>query len=221
MDLSVREVNPDDTFQFQCHRCGECCHNVKESIMLTSWDLFRLAKHLNRPIEEVIVDYTVAVPIGGTLFPIFTLRTRPYGDTCIFYKNGCTVQDAKPQVCRLYPLNVHPGKHDGLDYFIVSQKPHHYTGETHKVGDWINANLTCDDRRFMIEWFNQALELGKLMQRIGTISNDMTIQERVLISFVWLMYTCYDTQEEFWPQYERNLAQLKKEMDYAARSGSC
>jgi len=216
IDLSVMKVGPDDTFQYHCFRCGECCHNVRESIMLTSWDMFRLAKLLDRPIEEFINDYTVP---GLITFPIFTLKTKPYGDACIFYKNGCSVQEAKPLVCRLYPLNIEPGDHEGLSYCIVSQKPHHYTGQTRKVGDWMAENLTPDDRRFMVGWFNQVLEFGKLMKRIGQTAGGKEKLERLLTSMIWMMYVCYEIQEDFWPQYERNMACLKKGLESAAKGG--
>lgn len=221
IDLTVKKVGPDNTFQYHCFRCGECCHNVRESIMLTSWELYRLAKHLDRPIEVVIEYYTVPVFISKNTFPLFMLKTKPYGDVCVFYKNGCSIQDVKPIVCRLYPLNIEPGKYDGLDYCIVSQKPHHYTGETHSVGDWIVANLSPDDRRFMIEWFNKAIELGRAMRKIGVAPNGEEKMKRMLTTIIWLMYFCYETQEDFWPQYERNMAVLKKEMELAAKSGFC
>lgn len=219
IDLTAKKVEPNDTFQYHCFRCGKCCHNVKESIMLTSWELFNLAKHMNRPIEAVIEDYTIPVFLSKNSFPIFVLKTTLHGDACIFHKTGCSIQDVKPIVCRLYPLNIEPGNHDGLAYFIVSQMPHHYTGETHRVGDWMNANLTPDDRRFMIEWFKKVVELGRVMRKIGATPNGEKKLERLLMSITWLMYFCYETQEEFWPQYKRNMAELKKILELAAKSG--
>jgi Fe-S-cluster containining protein len=178
--------------------------------MLTTFDLFHLARFLKRPIEEVVNDYIVPVDIFGVGYPFFTLKTKPHGDVCVFYKGGCSVQEAKPLPCRLYPLNIEPGPHDGLSYCLVSQKQHHYTGEAHRVAGWMAENLAPDDRRFMVDWFVRALEHGRLIRKIKANAESRDEFEPLMASVLWLMYFCYKPQDGFWPQYERNMALLDK-----------
>ena len=216
-DFTYKKVNPEDTFQFHCKRCGECCHNVKDAIMLTTLDLFQLARQLNRPVEDVVLEYTEPVTVSDNSFPLFVLKTKQHNDACFLYKNSCSVQGAgKPLPCRLYPLNIEPGPHDGLSYLIVSQKPHHYTGATHSVADWMKENLTPDDRRFMVGWFEQVLELGRLMRGITQKSADGKMPEQLMIKLVLLMYFSYDIEKNFWPQYEWNMGLLKKLLETSA-----
>ena len=43
----------DDTFQFHCNQCGECCKH-REDILISPFDLFRLTRYLNmKPTEFV------------------------------------------------------------------------------------------------------------------------------------------------------------------------
>lgn len=208
----AKKVGPNDTFQYHCFRCGECCHNVKESIMLTTWELFKLAKHLGLPMDEVVNRYLTPVFIGGVAFPLLMMETKPYGDACIFYKQGCSIQEAKPIACKLYPLNIEPGKHNGLSYFIVSQKPHHYTGEIHRVGNWMEQNLSPDDRRFMIRWFKEMPEIGRLMWKIPQAHNGAQPRKDILFPVLVRMYFAYDTRKDFWKQFDQNMAALKMEL---------
>ncbi len=178
--------------------------------MLTSYDLFHLARYLKLPIEEVVNSYLVPVDITGIGYPFFMLKTKPHGEACVFYKDGCTVQGAKPLPCRLYPLNIEPGTHEGLSYCIVSQRQHHYTGETHRVADWMAENLTPDDRRYMVGWFDMAVEQGRAIRRIKEKSQNEKEFEPFMVKLLWLMYFFYDPLDDFWPQYERNMALLEK-----------
>jgi Fe-S-cluster containining protein len=178
--------------------------------MLTTYDLFYLARYLNRGIDDVVNDHIALVDFCGVGYPFFMLKTKAHGNACVFYKDGCSVQNAKPLACRLYPLNIEPGPHDGLNYCLVSRKQHHYTGETHRVADWMAENLSQDDRRFMIGWFTQAVEHGRAIRRIKKKAENEEEFEDFMVRVLWLMYFNYEPQDDFWPQYERNMALLSK-----------
>ena len=182
--------------------------------MLTGLDLFQLARHLEQPIEDIIEQYTVPVPLSQYNFPLLTLKTKQYGDVCVFYKAGaCTTQSAKPLVCRLYPLNIAPSGTDGLEYYMVSQKPHHYTGTTCQVSVWMEANLTANDRRYMVDWYKMALAFGKVMRKIQSAADKEKQINLLCTHIVWFLYFHFNTMEDFWPQYQRNMQVLQQELD--------
>jgi len=218
-DLGYPKAEPNDIFQFNCSHCGDCCRNVKQAVPLNGLDLYRLMRYFKRPMEQIIEKYTEVVFIGDSNFPLMMLKTT-HDDTCIFYKSGCSVQEAKPLPCRLYPYNIKPGNHDGLSYCIVSQKPHHYTGKTHRVGNWMRENLTPDDRRYMIGWFSQALQIGLLAMEICQKPDGAAIYEQLLARIIWLLYFYYEAGEDFWPQHERNMALLMDMLKSSANDRS-
>lgn len=45
---NVRPVTLNEQVLFQCKRCGGCCRNVKDSIMLEPMDIYRLSRHLRK-----------------------------------------------------------------------------------------------------------------------------------------------------------------------------
>jgi hypothetical protein len=71
-------------------------------------------------------------------------------------------------------------------------------------------NLSQDDRRFMIGWFTQAVEHGRAIRSIKKKAENEEEFEDFMVRVLWLMYFNYEPQDDFWPQYERNMALLGK-----------
>ena len=119
-------------------------------------------------------------------------------------------------MCQLYPMNVGPddvGRGE-LSYFLVSRRAFHYTGDTYTAREWMDANLSADYRRFIPQMYQVAADAGKLVRRIqkrGRISAEQIGKQIVLY-----MYILYDAQDDFWPQWERNVALLLKNLDHMA-----
>ena len=42
INASKHALKPGQTFRFHCTQCGDCCRN-REDILLTPYDLFRIA----------------------------------------------------------------------------------------------------------------------------------------------------------------------------------
>ena len=80
---------------FACQRCGHCCEGVG-GIVLSAHDIERLGDHLALDREALLARF--AEYVGGRQ----RLITGP-NDYCIFYKQGCTVHPARPDVCRAWP----------------------------------------------------------------------------------------------------------------------
>jgi Fe-S-cluster containining protein len=128
--LKFQPVNPDDEFQFSCSNCGECCRNIKEAVMVESLDLFRIARYMKLTTAEAMEAYTVPAFLSRG-FPILLMKTKQHMNACVFLKDGkCSIHSNKPRTCRLYPLNAGPWdkSKSNFQYFIVSQRPHHFTG---------------------------------------------------------------------------------------------
>lgn len=210
----VKPVKPEDEFNYQCSLCGDCCRNVKEAIMLESFDVFRLSRHFTRignpvqTIEGILTEYTTPVPLTDLGYPIFLLNTKGPKDECVFLQAGrCNAQPAKPRTCRLYPLSVGPGdKDDSFNYAIVSQKQHHFTGPKIRVSDWMAENFSSEDREFTALEYKLAGELGRLMRRL----KDKGVNERqILFPIMLYKYFDFDIDEPFMPQYTKNIEALK------------
>ena len=62
----------DDTFEFTCRTCGRCCKN-RDDILLSAFDVFRLAKFFKREPEYIIERYC-EVYIGRSCFKIVDIE---------------------------------------------------------------------------------------------------------------------------------------------------
>lgn len=81
---------------FDCLACGACCLHGG-GVLLLAQDVARLAAHLGLTEDEVRIRYTS----DGE-----RLRTKGRDDpSCVFLEGKrCTVYEARPQVCRDYPV---------------------------------------------------------------------------------------------------------------------
>ena len=56
LKLMEKPLGPEDTFQFRCKQCGSCCRN-RVDILLSPFDLCRMAKELDEPLQKVFEKY--------------------------------------------------------------------------------------------------------------------------------------------------------------------
>ncbi len=69
----VKLVMPDDKFSFHCSRCGECCRNVENAIMLESLDVFRISRYIKQIGNTAqSIDEILEVCASGA--PLFNIR---------------------------------------------------------------------------------------------------------------------------------------------------
>ena len=132
MERNILPVRTQDVINFHCRQCGRCCRHVKDSVMVTPLDAFRLAKFLNNKghryadILELYTLFCEPIVLTEEGYSIFVLKTKGPEDACIFLEGDrCTVYGAHPYTCRLYPFTVEYG-HNGRDfaYFLCTELPH-------------------------------------------------------------------------------------------------
>ena len=55
-ELMKKPLRADDEFYFRCDQCGECCKD-RIDILLSPFDLCRMAKAVDEPLPEVLNKY--------------------------------------------------------------------------------------------------------------------------------------------------------------------
>ena len=85
-----------DPIPFDCLACGACCLHAG-GVLLLDDDVARLAAHFELSGDDVRMRYTS----DGE-----HLRTKGRDDPACVFLDGkrCTVYEARPQVCRDYPV---------------------------------------------------------------------------------------------------------------------
>lgn len=78
-----------------CTQCANCCRVATTQV--TERDVERLARFIGMRVSEFLRDYTVESPDEGRI-----LKRNENG--CVFLENNlCSVYEARPQTCELFP----------------------------------------------------------------------------------------------------------------------
>ena len=127
----------DEAFSFACAGCGGCCRG-REDIVLSGFDLWRIAARLRLPPQIVARGYCRASI--GTVSHLPVLRLAPVKENrnnCPFLtENHCAIHEAEPLVCALYPLAQEISGEGAVSYFL---QPTSCGGQviSAKVGDYL------------------------------------------------------------------------------------
>ena len=88
--------------RFSCIRCSACCRYESGFVFLTENDVSTLTAALNMKYKEFTKAYCRWVPSANGNDQL-SLREKTNKD-CIFWKEGCTVYQARPLQCQSYPF---------------------------------------------------------------------------------------------------------------------
>lgn len=208
----AKTVALNEKVTFRCQLCGGCCRYVKDSIMLEPMDAYHLARYLREqgePVtgtEDVLAQYAHASWLENS-FPVFLLNTEGTLNVCTFLKDGrCSVYEARPQVCRMYPFSAAPGSR-GRDfhYLLCMEQPHHFTDGLIKVKDWLSQNFSAEAKATLKADYDAIPIIG---QNIRAMSEEKF--QSLLFRFLYYRYYNYELDEPFLPQFRSNLEALCK-----------
>lgn len=209
-DFYFSELSPKDTFRFQCQRCGRCCQNIRSTVAVNSLDIFNIAKHLNIPMSEATDLYTQPVMIMS-IIPVAVLQVNSETNNCVFLKNNaCSIYEARPYVCRVFPLSVLPHeKERELVYGKVSEDQHHYAGDEYRVKDWMDIQLSKEQREVLLLDKDTLGPISRCLLR----SKIVGLHSKFLFMYLYYRQENYDLSKPFLPQYKSNINQMLEEFE--------
>ena len=146
-------ISPNDSFEFECQRCGACCMNRRD-IILSPYDIYNGAKYLGITTTEFMQKYTYHSLGNQSKIPMILLETNKSNGFCpllkLDYKGSgkfkCAIHEAKPGACRNHPIgimsSIHVDEETGetttkTGYIKVNQCPQSKTGKMQSVADWM------------------------------------------------------------------------------------
>lgn len=205
-------VRPKDWVPFRCRLCGNCCRNLRGNLMPEQIDAYRLARFLWERgeveyMEDFYTRYTYPDMLEG-FFPVFLINTVDPDDSCVFLKDGrCSVYEARPRVCRLYPFTAFPGQRGKAFHFFqcMDSNSAHFSDGKILVKDWMYQNFSREDREFLTAESDTLIELGRLLKAMSTDG-----RKENLFQILYYRYYNYDLDQPFMPQYKENTEELKR-----------
>lgn len=143
-------IGINDAFGFACHKkvpCfNDCCKDLNQA--LTPYDVLRLKNHLKITAQVFIEKYAVVYTGPATGLPVVSLRFSADADkNCPFVTSqGCSVYDARPSSCRIYPLAraLQRSRIDGsvTEHYALLKEPHCKGFEqegSQTVSQWVSS----------------------------------------------------------------------------------
>ena len=168
----------EDFVQFKCHHCNHCCTDV--ICLPTPWDVRRIMKMTGKDafefvefltpseVEDVEEDDPTWLDIDGDRYIMALQRDEKTG--CTFLNNKtrlCSIYEARPMLCRLYPFKVREtksGKYKGFTLHSDVGCPKYKDGKvpTAPLYDlYIQDDLNLEDYNDLVEVCNGKHSEGK------------------------------------------------------------
>ena len=184
MPLLEREAQ----FCFACAGCGDCCRG-REDIVLSGFDLWRIAARLRLPPQIVARGYCRASIGQVSHLPVLRLApVKENRSNCPFLtENHCAIHDAEPLVCALYPL----------------------AQEISREGQVSLSRYDVPAREALdVRWALTCMELEDEVERLEAVLSPVLLR-RAQAKLWQALYYHYDYAQPWLPQLEANLHSLK------------
>ncbi len=216
MELIKHPLNLDSTFRFRCKQCGDCCRH-REDILVSPYDLSRIARHLHVKPKDVIDRYCLFYIGEDSNLPVVLLKALGKDKHCPFLVNNrCSIHASKPTVCALFPLGRFADVRDGIGktQFFLQPVSCGSKDEIHTVREWLGSfDLLESDAWFQV-WQKTIMELSPLMKRLKEQLPEDILDMLYSILFTE-MYLAYHPEYDFLPQFNKNMlrfSELLKEL---------
>ncbi len=209
LSFAEHSFGPDETFLFHCTACGACCKG-RHDILVTPWDLYRLAGHLHMEMNQLIQTYCIWYLGETSHLPIVALKMQGAEEVCPFLKGRlCGVQEAKPSVCALFPLGRMADPREGHVRYFIQPVNCGLTDESHTVREWISV-LGAEESEVWYKLWSETVYA--FCTTLDEIAGHMTPQQEALLatSMMVNLYVHYDMDRPFFEQFEKNADKVRE-----------
>ena len=205
-DMQKRQLGLDDTFEFSCQsECrGKCCH--RDDLILTAYDIYRIAKYKRQTMAQIITDNCFAYIGSDSKLPIISVKPRSGDKSCRFLRAGrCEINDFKPISCKLFPLGRYlPATEENAEYVYFLQQIDCGGRDKQIVRDWVGAEMSENDIACKA-WGKVIVELALYLHGIKNESKLQSLHQTIMFA----LYFNYDTALDFVKQLEANVDRLQ------------
>ena len=185
----------DEAFSFACAGCGGCCRG-REDIVLSGFDLWRIAARLRLPPQIVARGYCRASIGQVSHLPVLRLApVKENRSNCPFLtENHCAIHDAEPLVCALYPL----AQEISREGQVIEAR----------VQDYLSRYDVPAREALDVRWALTCMELEDEVERLEAVLSPVLLR-RAQAKLWQALYYHYDYAQPWLPQLEANLHGLK------------
>lgn len=200
--LSYPKLNKDDVFTYGCNECGACCRN-REDILLSPLDLYKMAKHLNMSIKDVIKDYCEFYEGEDSRLPVVRIKPREYKKTCPLNDYGkCKIHAVKPTVCALYPLGRATDNRTNEFFYFLQPVSCGNRSKTQTVTQWLESFTILEEEHLAMLWHEYAGRISTILHQAAELKE--STRTHLFIILFHLLYLEYNLEKSFDAQFKKN-----------------
>lgn len=188
--------------------------------MLSGYDLYRICARLRLPPAVVIRGYCRHYTGKNSRLPVVRLQplTSEQNNCPFLYKNRCSIHDAAPLVCSLYPLGQQIELDGTITYFA---QPIDCGGSVVRAncGDYLDRYSVRQREPIDVQW---ALNCIRLSRRVKRLEPALPAAQRKMVQFkiYQALYLSLDWEAPYPPQFEAALKKVEMYLDAVeARNG--
>lgn len=204
---------PGDRFAFACAGCGDCCRGRKD-ILLSGLDLWRICARLRLPPAVVLRGYCDHYTGAESGLPVVRLRPRTDDrrDCPFLYKGRCSIHEAAPLACALYPLAQQIDTDTGAVAYYAQPTGCGGTPVQAVCADYLERYGVPARQPADVAW---AVGCTRLSARVTALQPLLPpAQWRTLqLKLYRALYRDLDWQTPYLPQLEQALADLERYLD--------
>lgn len=197
---------PNDDFPFVCAGCGDCCRN-RHDLVLSGYDLYRIARRLRLSPRIVAHAFCREYIAPQSCLPTLCLTPDPQTGHCRFFEgNACTIHEARPLACALYPLGqtIDP---------VTARVEYHaqlplcgICAEGRSLRQYLEDSGVEERTGIDLRWAVVCTQISDQLLAAGGREHPRFAAATRRIRKA--LYLGYDLGDEFYPQFQKNIAAL-------------
>ena len=208
-----RLYSNNDMAKIGCHDCAgcsSCCEDMGQSIWLDPYDIYHLTTQLGKSMEELLQHEVELHVEDGLIMPNIRM-TEDGKPRCSFLntEGRCGIYEYRPGYCRLFPLGRHyeEGK---LSYFVLEDACPVPNKSKLKINKWLGVPRIRDYENFLEQWHSLTKGLRLFYEESQDTEQDDAVLKAINMQFLQIFYLTPYAQEDFYPQFEERMAQMRK-----------
>lgn len=192
----------------QCQGCRSvCCHGMGSSIVLDPYDICRLTRKLNKTFEALLEEHLELNVVDGIILP--NLKMAGMQESCAFLNDmqRCMIHDARPGICRLFPLGRYWEDDTHFKYILQKNECHKPNLTKIKVKKWLDTQDLEKYNEFIVKWHCFLKEIQAAQKGLDDNQNKI-LTMYVLKTFFAVPYDMRD----FYVQFEERMSKARKDL---------
>ena len=189
-----------------CMGCSACCRGMGNSIVLDPLDVFRISAKTGMGFEGLLQAHIELNVVDGIILP--NLKQTGLNKACAFLntEGRCSIHDARPGICRLFPLGRYY-KDGDYKYFLQVNECRKENRTKVKISKWVDTPEYPKYKAYILKWHYFLNEVEELLRESGDEAYNK--QCCMLILQAFYMKT-YDGTKDFYEQFEERWQVVKE-----------